>query len=223
MRLLRPKLRPIGRLERACPKDGRLQRWPEQRPHGTGQGPDRVGQHSGDPGRRRFVLCPDEPGGLGEARPEVGIVGSRRDQPFQLIEADGGVLRAQPGGAQRRLDIVDIGRNPAIEPAHDPALVERLVALGHQIEIDQLSLDRPVAKGAAVEEDGHDGVAVPRPRGVGQGSDLGGRSGRHLAQDKGADRLASGCRLRDGRIARHRERSGRAASCDRPRNTRRRW
>ena len=90
----------------------------------------------------------------------------RSTRPLELRQGEQRVLGAHGPALERRLDVVDVGRQQPIEGAHERAAVDLVVAVRQQIQIDDALDIVAAAQTTTVEQDRGDPRTVTSPRGI---------------------------------------------------------
>ena len=86
------------------------------------------------------------------------------DQTLELRQGEQRVFGAHGPALERRLDVVDVGRQQPIEGAHEQAAVDLVVAVRQQIQIDDALDIVAAAQRTTVEQDRRDPRTVTSPR-----------------------------------------------------------
>src|SRR3546814_5253798 len=83
------------------------------------------------------------------------------------------ILGPHAAAVEPGLEIEDVGRQHPVEQRAQAAAVGRAVAVDHEIEVDDLALVAADPETGAVEDHRGHGIAMPRPRRLADGGEIG--------------------------------------------------
>src|SRR3546814_12186379 len=107
---------------------------------------------------------PDDPAGLREAGPEVGLEPASPGPGRELRRGKHRILGPHAAAVEPGLEIEDVGRQHPVEQRAQAAAVGRAVAVEHEIEVDDLAPVAADTETGAVEEPRGQGIDSTTPR-----------------------------------------------------------